>query len=204
MAGGMGAGGRVAVALLALGLGSGPAWGQTGPFSFQLRGGGGLAVGAFRDGSVGWEGEAGGGPALAMGFTFPLPGPGDLVLGFSQLRFACDRSLCPAGRPWVSTGFDVALRSVWWWGQGAWGGWVQGGLHTHRMEGRIRGPGGGTRVTSGGGGGFEVGVGLLWRWYPRLYVGPGVRYGEGNVPFPSLGRMHPRYLVLDLGVSAGF
>ncbi len=200
-------GGPVRSALLLLlgiasaGAAPGPLAGQGG-FAFQIRGGRTLSLADFRSEDEGWEGRAGGGNALAMGFTFPLPGPLGAYVGFGQYRFACDEDVCPAGKDWISTGFDVALRAV--LGQARIRSWLQAGFHNHRVHGRVLEGRGVRTTTSDGGGGFEVGGGLLIRIGQRTSLAPGVRYGEGNVPFPLDGRMRLRYLVADLGVLVGF
>ena len=190
--------------LVALLLSTGPEKlsGQEGPYAFQIRGGGTQPVASFRDAAEGWEEGAGPGPSLGMGFTFPLFSAVGGYLGFSQHRFGCDENVCPEGKPWISTGFDFALRVV--LGQRKVRPWIQGGLHTNRVEGRVRR---GDRVhtlRSEGGGGFEVGGGLLLRVAERMSLSPGVRYGSGDVPFSDGPTMELRYLVFDLGLVVGF
>jgi hypothetical protein len=181
---------------------SGSLWGQEGSFAYQIRGGMSTAVGSFRDPDQGWKGKAGAGASLSMGFTFPLHRPLGVYLGFSQHRFRCDEAVCPSGKNWVSTGFDVALRSV--LGRRPVRPWLQAGFHSHRVEGRLFRDQGVKRVASDGGGGFEVGGGFLVKIGERASLSPGIRYGEGNVPFPLEGRMGMRYLVADLGLVVGF
>lgn len=176
---------------------------QEGAFAFQIQGGWSIPLEEFREGGGGWQGEAGQGPNFGMGFTVPIPGPFGAYLGFGQRYFECDSSVCPESRNWISTGFDVALRLV--LGEGRVRSWLQGGLHTHRLEGRLLGPGGkGRRVTSDGGGGVEVGAGTLISLGERTSLSPGVRYGWGEVPFSDRAAMDLRYLVLDLGILMGF
>ncbi len=188
--------------LLALAGSGGPVGAQEGPFTFQIRGGATMPLADFRAADEGWEGETAPGTSLAMGFTFPLMGPVGAYLGFGQHRFACDQRVCPSGAEWISTGFDVAAR--WVVGRRRLRPWVQAGFHNHRLEGRILEEGEGRALTSDGGGGFEVGGGLLIQVGERTSLAPGLRYGEGNVPFTVQGRMRPRYLVADVGLSVGF
>jgi len=176
--------------------------GQEGPFAFQIRGGGIQPVASFKDAAEGWEEEAGRGPSLGMGFTFPLFSVVGGYLGFSQHRFACDENVCPEGKNWISTGFDVALRVV--LGQRKVRSWVQGGIHTNRIEGRVRRGEGIQSLHSEGGAGFEVGGGLLLTVAERMSLSPGVRYGSGDVPFSEYPTMELRYLVFDLGLVVGF
>jgi len=82
---------------------------------------------------------------------------------------------------------------------------MQGGIHTHRMEGEVLDAGGDPkRITSDGGGGFEVGGGLLIAIGKRNSMSPAVRYGWGEVPFAGQRAMGLRYLILDLGLVLGF
>lgn len=176
---------------------------QEGAFAFQIQGGWSFPLAEFRQGGEVWQGETGQGPNFGMGFTFPAPGPFGAYLGFGQRHFECDSSVCPEGRNWVSTGFDVALRLV--LGEGRVRSWLQGGLHTHRLEGRLLEQGGkGSRVTSDGGVGVEVGTGVLISLGERTSLSPGVRFGWGEVPFPDRPTMGLRYLVVDLGILMGF
>ena len=200
----MGARAYVVAGLLGWGLGvcSGTAAGQEGPYAFQIRGGGTLPVGAFHDDAQGWEEEAGKGPSLGMGFTFPLFRSVGGYLGFSQYRFACDEDVCPKGKDWISTGFDVALRMVL-------GGrkvrpWIQGGLTTPRIESQVLVDGQGRSLHSQGGLGFEVGGGILVKVGERMSFSPGVRYGSAGVPYLDHPTLELRYLVLDLGLVVGF
>lgn len=179
-----------------------PASGQEGPFGFQIRTGATLPVASFREGEGSWAGRSGGGTTIGMGFTFPLYAFVGGYMGFSQHRFACDDTVCPAGKDWISTGFDASLRIV--MGRRALRGWVQGGVHTHRIEGRIRAPVGVKSLASEGGGGYEVGGGVLVKVGRRTSLSPGVRFGLGNVPFPARSTMGLRYLVFDLGLVLGF
>lgn len=177
--------------------------GQEGAFAFRIRGGWSLPLGDFRGGGDAWQGESGQGPNFGMGFTLPAPGPLGAYLGFGQRYFECDPNVCPEGKDWTSTGFDVALRMV--LGDRGFRGWVQGGLHTHRLEGRILDQTGrGVRITSDGGAGVEVGAGILISVGDRTSLSPGVHYGWAEVPFPDRARMDLRYLVLDLGILMGF
>ena len=176
--------------------------GQEGSFAFQVRGGSTIPVLEFRSQDDGWEGKAGQGATLAMGFTIPLLGPLGAFLGFSQHRFACDGSVCPGGNPWISTGFDVALRLL--LGERRVRSWIQAGLHTHRVEARLVQEGESRWVTSRGGGGYEAGGGILVQIGDRMSLAPGLRYGEGNIPFSNHPSLRPRYLVLDLGLVVGF
>jgi hypothetical protein len=176
--------------------------GQEGSFAFLLRGGADVPLGSFRSHEAGWQGKSGGGASLGMGFAFPVYGPLGGYLGFGQRRFACDEEVCPPDKDWTSTGFDVALRVV--FGEEGLRLWTQGGLHTHRMEGRIRVSERGHRITSEGGGGFEAGAGLLVRVGRRTSLAPGIRYGQGHVPFPGRASMQLRYVVLDVGLVMGF
>ena len=180
----------------------GPVFAQEGPYAFQLRGGVTLPVGDFGDEEMGWEREAGSGPSLNMAFTFPLRGALGGYLGFGQYRFSCDREVCPEGKTWTSTGFDVALRLV--LGSRPLRPWIQGGFHNHRVEGRIQSPDGPVRLRSEGGGGYEVGGGVLVRVGERTSLAPGVRFGLGNVPFDGRANLGLRFLVLDLGLVLGF
>ncbi len=190
--------------LLGWGLSFGPSLlsAQEGSYAFQIRGGGTLPVAAFRDDAQGGEEGAGSGTSLGMGFTFPLNRFIGGYLGFSQHRFACDEDVCPKGKAWISTGFDLALRVV--VGDRRIRPWVQGGLHTHRIEGRVSGGGKVRSTNSAGGSGFEVGGGILVQVGERMSLSPGVRYGSGEVPFSVRPTMRLRYLVLDLGLVVGF
>ncbi len=176
--------------------------GQEGSFAFQLRAGADLPLGSFRTAEAGWQGKSGGGASLGMGFTFPVVGPLGGYLGFGQRRFACDEEVCPPEKDWTSTGFDVALRVV--LGEDRVRLWAQGGLHTHRMEGRIGGAGEGRHITSEGGGGFETGAGVLIQVGRRMSLAPGIRYGQGHVPFSGRASMQVRYVVMDVGLVMGF
>ncbi len=183
-------------------VGPGSVAGQEGPYAFQIRGGRTLPVAAFRDNARGWEEESGAGPSLGMGFTFPLYRFVGGYLGFSQHRFACDEDVCPKGKPWISTGFDVALRVV--LGETGVRPWIQGGLHTPRIEGKVPKEGRAQRLTSNGGGGYEVGGGILVKVGDRMSLSPGIRYGSAGAPFSVQPTMELRYLVLDLGLVVGF
>lgn len=185
-----------------LGLGPGDAAGQEGPFAFQIKGGSTFPLSSFRDKEEGREGEARSGPSFAMGFTFPFYRIFGGYLGFSQHRFSCDRDICPEGYPWVSTGFDIALRVV--MGETMIRPWVQAGLHTNRIEGRVWEGQSHRDLHSKGGGGYEVGAGLLVQIAERMSLNPGIRYGSGDVPFWEGPMMELRYLVFDLGLVVGF
>ena len=179
-----------------------PLEGQEGAFAFKIRGGASIPVAEFRAQDRGWEGKTGMGPTFGMGFTVPFPGPTDAYLGFSQHRFSCDENVCPRGKEWVSTGFDLALRKV--FGQGAIRPWIQAGFRSHRMEGRVLEEGDVPTSHSEGGSGFEVGGGILIRLAERTSLSPGIRYGEGTVPFPDREMLRLRYLVADLGLVMWF
>jgi len=177
--------------------------GQEGAFAFQIRGGRGGPYGDLRSGEGTWHQKSGQGPSFGMGFTFPAPGPFGAFLGFGQRRFSCDESVCPKGTDWVSTGFDVALRAV--VGEGRVRSWMQGGVHTHRMEGEVFGEDGESRrITSEGGGGVEIGGGLLIAVGARTSLSPGLRYGWGEVPFKDRRAMGLGYVIMDLGLVLGF
>jgi len=191
----------VLLAVAVLG-GTAEAYCQEGPFGFQIRGGFTRPLAGFRDPAQGWEGEARSGSSLAMGFTFPLFRVFGGYLGFSEHRFGCDEAVCPRGKPWVATGFDVALRSV--IGRGRLRGWIQGGIHTHRMEGRLRGNPNPVTSRSDDSGGYEVGAGVLIQVGERTSLAPGVRYGLGNVPFEGRSTLGLRYMVFDIGLMLGF
>jgi hypothetical protein len=137
-----------------------------------------------------------------MGFTIPVRGPLGGYLGFSQYRFGCDEDVCPPRRSWVSTGFDVALRLV--LGRRRIRPWIQGGLHTARVEGRVIAAGGPKKETSDRGNGLEGGVGFLIAIGERTSVSPGVRYGSLDPGFSDRGSFRMRYLVLDVGLVLGF
>jgi hypothetical protein len=139
---------------------------------------------------------------LALGFNLPFPGPTDAHIGFSQHRFGCDESLCPDGESWISTGFDLALRLV--LGGRRLRTWIQGGLHTHRIEVRILEEGEPAGRVSDGSYGMEVGGGILVQIGNRMSLSPGIRYGRGRVPFPEHPDLHLRYVVADLGLVVGF
>ncbi len=192
----------VILVLFILALSPGLSEAQEGEFAFHLRGGQNLPMGDFRDSTRGWERGVKPLPGFDLGFSFPFPGPFGLLLGFGQRRFACDGEVCPDDTAWVSTGFDAALR--WVMGTGGLRSWLQGGIHTHRMEGRVLGEEGARRVTSDGAAGIEVGGGLLISLGERTSLSPGVRYGSARVPFPEPGDMTVRYLVVDLGLVMGF
>ncbi len=185
-----------------LGTGSGQAAGQEGRFAFQIRGGETVPLEGFRDDARGWEQSAGRGPSFGMGFTFPFRRFVDGYLGFSQHRFGCDEDVCQEGQEWVSTGFDLALRIV--MGDRRLRPWIQGGLHTPRIEGRIAQEGGARGLTSSGGVGYEFGGGLLVKVGERMSLSPGLRYGSAEVPFQVQPTMELRYLVVDLGLVVGF
>jgi hypothetical protein len=72
------------------------------------------------------------------------------------------------------------------------------------MEVRVRNGGEARRITSEGGGGYEVGVGILVQIGERTSLAPGVRYGLGNVPFDERPNLGLRFLVFDLGLVLGF
>ena len=193
----------VFVGLLGLAIFPSSVRSQEGAFAFQIRGGQAVSSGDFRSGEEAWQKGSGQGSSFGMGFTFPAPGPFGAFLGFGQRRFSCDDSVCPDGSDWISTGFDVALRLV--RGEGRVRSWIQGGLHTHRLEGEVFGEGGGPgEITSRGGAGFEVGGGLLIGVGTRTSLSPGVRYGWGEVPFENRKGIGLRYLILDLGLVLGF
>lgn len=176
---------------------------QEGAFAFQIHGGWGVPLGDFRQGEGGWQGKSGQGPDFSMGFTFPAPGPLGAYLGFGQRVFGCDDSVCPGGKRWTSTGFDVALRGV--LGEGRFRTWFQGGLHTHRLEGRILDSlGQPISVSSHGGGGVEVVAGALLSIGERTSLAPAVRYGWGRAPFPERPAMELQYLIVDVGILMGF
>jgi hypothetical protein len=175
---------------------------QEGTFAYQIRGGLTLPVLEFRKQDEGWEGKASPGASLAMGFNIPLAQPLGGYLGFSQHRYGCDRGVCPGGRSWISTGFDVALRVQLGEGRIRW--WLQGGLHTHRVEARLMQDGAPRWVTSQGGGGYEAGGGILVQVGDRMSLAPGLRYGQGDIPFSDHPSLRLRYLVADVGLVVGF
>jgi hypothetical protein len=176
--------------------------GQEGAFAFQLRGGAFLPTGDLRS-EKGWEKEAKGDVAFGMGFTFPLVGPLGTYFGFSQYRFSCDPSVCPEGEGWESTGFDVALRLV-VRRRHRIRPWLQVGLHTHRVRSRIYDPETVRERHSEGGGGIEVGGGILVQIRERMSLSPGLRYGHAEAPYDNSPDLRLRYLVADLGLVVGF
>jgi hypothetical protein len=175
---------------------------QEGSFAFQIRAGGTHPVSAFGGADAGWEGHTTSGVTLGMGFTFPFYRVFDGYVGFSQYRFGCDPDLCPRGKDWISTGFDAALRLV--LGRQRLRPWIQGGFHSQRLEGKLRVPEGVETLRSDGGGGYEVGGGILVQVGERTSLAPGVRFGFGHVPFATRPTMKLRYLVADLGLVLGF
>ena len=176
--------------------------GQEGSFSVQVRGGASLPILAFRDEARGWEGRASQRASFGMGFNVPIPGPTGAYLGFSQHRFGCDSSVCPQGESWVSTGFDLALRLV--MGNRKIRPWLQGGLFTQHLEARMWDGPEAVEVTSNRGFGFEAGGGLLVQIGPRMSLSPGLRFGNGTVPFSAYPSLRVQYLVADLGLVLGF
>jgi hypothetical protein len=188
-------------ALAALGLDAAGA--QEGAFAFEIRGGMDFPASSFRTGEEGWAGKTAPGPSFGMGFTFPAPGPFGVLLGFGQRRFRCEGAVCVEGADWVSTGFDVALRLV--IGQGRIRPWLKGGLHTHRLEGRVLGEEGeATDINSDGGVGFEAGGGILITIGERTSLSPGLHYGWAEVPFPDRSNIRLHYVVADIGLVLGF
>ncbi len=185
-------------ALSASGLGA-----QEGGFAFQIRGGRFEPSGDLRDDEVGWKGETRGGVGFGMGFTFPIVGPLGTYVGFGQYRFTCQEGVCPPDEKWESTGFDVALRYVLRQGNRL-RPWLQVGLHTHRLRSELQESTGNREAHSHGGGGYEVGGGLLIQVGERMSLSPGIRYGRGEAPYSDRGDIRLRYLVLDLGLVVGF
>lgn len=176
--------------------------GQEGPYAFEIRGGVTQPLGDFLDESMGWEGRAGAGPSLAMGFTFPLHRWVGGLVGFSQHRFSCDENVCPEGKYVISTGFDAAVRIA--GRRGPIRPWIQGGFHTYRIQVMVLGDGSPRRVNSEGGGGLEAGGGLLVQIGERTSLSPGIRYGLGNVPFSTRPTLDLSFLVFDVGLVIGF
>ena len=176
--------------------------GQAGAYAFQIRGGVTQPLGDFLDESEGWEGKAGAGSSLAMGFTFPIDWYIGGLVGFGQHRFSCDTRVCPEEKAWISTGFDLAIRIA--GKRGPVRPWIQGGFHSHRVQVTLLGDGLPREVNSEGGGGLEAGVGLLVQIGERASLSPGVRYGLGNVPFSSRPTLDLSFLVFDLGLVVGF
>jgi hypothetical protein len=193
----------LAVSLLLLHASPRGSWAQEGAFAFQIRGGGFVPLGELRNAHEGWEGKAGADVGFGMGFTFPLRGRVGTYLGFTQYRFSCDEELCPEGEAWKATGFDLALRFV-MGGDRRVRTWVQGGLHTHRLESLVFQGEETTEIASRAGGGIEVGGGVLIRVGERASLAPGLRYGLGTVPFRGHEDVRLRYLVADLGLVIGF
>jgi hypothetical protein len=178
--------------------------GQESSFAYQIRAGRFLPMGHLRDDEAGWEKGARGGWSMGMGFTFPFLGPLGSYLGFSQSRFTCDHAVCPSGKSWETTGFDVALRYV-VGRQSRIRPWFQLGLHTHRLSSVVKGEEGQAReLHSQGGGAYEFGLGLLVQVGERSSFGPGIRYGHGEAPYAGRSAMRLRYLVMDLGLVVGF
>jgi len=194
--------GIVLISFLFLAAGNTGIEGQEGPYAFQIRGGVTQPLGDFLNEDIGWEGRAGAGPSLAMGFTFPLFHWIGGMVGFSQHRFSCDETVCPEGKSWISTGFDLAIRIA--GRRGPVRPWVQGGFHTHRVQVSILADGSPDRVNSEGGGGLEAGGGLLVQIGERTSLSPGVRFGLGNVPFSTRPTLDLSFLVFDVGLVIGF
>ena len=192
----------IPVLLLLLFTGSERVRGQEGPYAFQIRGGVTQPLGDFLDEAEGWEGKAGAGSSLAMGFTFPIYWYVGGVVGFGQHRFSCDTRVCPEGKAWISTGFDLAIRIA--GKRGPIRPWIQGGFHSHRGQVKLLGDGLPRRVNSEGGGGLEAGGGLLVQIGERTSLSPGVRYGLGNVPFSARPTLDLSFLVFDVGLVIGF
>jgi hypothetical protein len=189
--------------LSALGLGNpSQCEAQEGSFAFQIRGGATIPLSTFRDPEGGWGGKTSEGAAFGMGFTLPLPGPLGGYLGFGQYRIGCDREVCSSGKSWVSTGFDVALRMV--FGRKRVRPWLQGGLHSARVEGESISDEGVESRASERGAGFEAGGGILFAIGERASLNAGARYGRVDVDFLELGTLGMRYLVVDLGLVLGF
>ncbi|MBT8398357.1 MAG: hypothetical protein HKO65_07365 [Gemmatimonadetes bacterium] len=175
---------------------------QEGAFAFQIRGGATAPVAGFLDEGEGWEEKAGPHRSFGMGFTFPLYRSLGGYLGFSQHRFACDSDVCPEGEKWITTGFDVALRMV--FGRTGLRSWIQAGIHTNRIEGVVFERGDERSLHSEGGGGYEMGGGVLVEVGERMSLAPGIRYGLSDVPFATRPSLGLRYLVVDLGLVLGF
>jgi hypothetical protein len=194
--------GIVPILVLLLSTVSSGVEGQEGAYAFQIRGGVTQPLGDFLDESMGWEGRAGAGSSMAMGFTFPLYRFIGGLVGFSQHRFACDENVCPEGKAWISTGFDVAIRIA--GKRGPVRPWIQGGFHNHRIQVKILEDGLPRKVNSDGGGGLEAGLGLLVQIGERTSLSPGVRYGLGNVPFSDHPTLDLSFLVFDVGLVIGF
>lgn len=192
----------IVLVLLLLTAGPEGVEGQEGPYAFQIRGGVTQPLGDFLNEEMGWEGRAGAGPSLAMGFTFPLYRIIGGLVGFGQHRFSCDEDVCPKGQSWTSTGFDVAIRIA--GRRGPIRPWIQGGFHTHRIQVTILEAGSVRTVNSEGGGGLEAGGGLLIQIGERTSLSPGVRYGLGNVPFSAHPTLDLSFLVFDVGLVIGF
>lgn len=190
-----------ALVLGALSLGPDSARGQEGGFTFQVGGGAAIPVGDFRS-REGWEGKTGAGMSFGMAFSFPLKGPLDLYLGFSQHRFHCSEGVCSGDEDFVATGFDAGLRLL--LRREGVSPWLRATLHAPRVEAELVEEGRKVSRTSDGAAGLEVGGGVLIRVAQRLSLSPGIRFGMVDLPFPDRPALEPRYLVADLALVLGF
>ena len=82
--------------------------------------------------------------------------------------------------------------------------WLQAGLHTHRIRSHLLEPESVRERRSEGGGGIEVGGGILIQIRERMSLSPGFRYGHAEAPYEDSPDLRLRYLVVDLGLVVGF
>ena len=173
---------------------------QSSPLVVEVRGGASTAVAHFRTGTRVGEG-ARSGPSLAVTFIFSGEGRRSTYVGFSQERFACAAAGCPAGHPYIATGFDGGFRlslcsrcSV--------SPWLRIGGLTTRVEspGVPGSPTGVSKLAFGGEAGFGIYLGA-WR---SVALDPGFRFAAVNTRLPGGSLLRMRYAVFDLGLVLAF
>lgn len=173
---------------------------QAARFALEFRGGAGLPLAPFADGSRPGEGAAVG-PSFGLSFGVTASPGRTTMVGFSQHRFQCEAAGCDVDGSWVATNVEVGFRYnlridprvIPWIRVGALTTRVELDDHPDHRE-----------AVSDLGYGGEVGAGFLIGPNGPVAFSPGVRYTAVNSGLPGGGLLRMRYAVADLGLVIAF
>lgn len=139
-----------------------------------------------------------GGAAFGARFDLRRASWNTLVVGFSQLRYACGD--CPGEAPFVSTGWEVGTRLVLPVFEVE--PWVGVAAVFHRVEASL--PGAEERLRSELSSGWEASAGLDIPVGRRFRLRPQLRGLTFDADFPGRGELPVRHWTGELGVLLGF
>jgi hypothetical protein len=192
----------VAIGVLLFGLLLMPSRGdaQISPLQVEARVGAWLPTSDLA-GAQGFEGAAS--ADVSFGFHFVLrTGLLSYRAGFSEHRFGCALGECDEAVDFVSTGWDLGIRTN--LRESGIVPWLSLGATTATYDAHVNPGDAETLESSDRGWGYEVGAGVIVPVAGAIAFNPGVRYGRNDAEFDSRGKLETRYIVVDVGFVLAF